>query len=321
MAYRYTGKELAKVLIYYGIIGDVETSEFSIVCPFHDDINPSMRINLDEGTFFCFGCRLMGNAYDFVRYANPELNDLQCCVLLEKILNSNEVKSINVKYKRKRKKKNRQALIEADDYFYGLKQMDWNNVETKEQQYVLEYMKQRGFDEKALNVADCRVSYNIAYPVIFPILDNGKFMGWVARTTNRYVEKKRKYMYNEGFKKRITLCGSYKENCIPIICEGYMDYLSIRTRGRMKNVVALLGWHISDEQIKKLKEKGIKTVISALDNDECGNKGTILLSKHFKTIRFQYPKGVKDCGEMDHKKIKECLNKTRRNIHENIINS
>ena len=53
MRRKYTGKDLLKVLVFYGIINDdVPTSEFSIVCPFHDDINPSMRINLSDGTFF-----------------------------------------------------------------------------------------------------------------------------------------------------------------------------------------------------------------------------------------------------------------------------
>ena len=78
----YGGKELAKVLIYYGTISDVTVSEFNINCPFHNDPNPSMRIKLSEGTYFCFGCGLFGNAYDFVRNANPELNELQCCLLL-----------------------------------------------------------------------------------------------------------------------------------------------------------------------------------------------------------------------------------------------
>ena len=104
MRRKYTGKDLLKVLVFYGIINDdVPTSEFSIVCPFHDDINPSMRINLSDGTFFCFGCGLYGNAYDFVKNAQPELNDLQVCIYLERILNSKEIKKINANYKKRKK--------------------------------------------------------------------------------------------------------------------------------------------------------------------------------------------------------------------------
>jgi len=109
----YDGKDLARVLIYYGLVYDIEQAEFNIICPFHDDINPSMRITLNDGTFYCFGCGVNGNAYDFVKFANPELNELQCCILLEQIINSEEIKQINVKYKKKRKKNNKQTLIEA----------------------------------------------------------------------------------------------------------------------------------------------------------------------------------------------------------------
>lgn len=308
----YGGKELAKVLIYYGLIIEVSSSDFNIVCPFHDDINPSMRVSLEDGSFYCFGCGVKGNALDFVKNAQPELNELQACVMLEQILNSKEVKNINVKYRKKRRTQNKQALIEAHDYYYGLKQTDWNNIKTKEEQEILEYMEQRGFDRKSLNVSMCKANYNIAYPIVFPILDNGEFKGWVGRTTNKYVEKKRKYFYNEGFRKRDTLCGNYEQGKIVFVCEGFMDYLSLRTRGHIKNVVAILGWHISDEQVEKLKNKGVRTVVSSLDNDKAGKRGTEYLKRFFNVIPFQYPDGKKDAGEMTEKELAIAIRKTRK---------
>lgn len=305
MIRKYDGKDLAKVLIYYGIVGDVTSSVFSVICPFHEDINPSMRIDLDDGTFFCFGCRVSGNAYDFVKLAQPELSDLQVAIVLEKILHSDEIKQIRVQYKKKHRINNKQALIEAKDYYYGLRTVDWNRPTTKEEHETLEYMQKRGFNARALNIANCKVNCNVAYPFVFPILDNKKFKGWVGRTTNKYVENKRKYLYNEGFRKRDTLCGNYEKDCVPVICEGYMDYLSLRTRGKIKNVVALLGWHISDEQIEKLKQNGVTKVISALDNDKMGIKGTEYLKKFFDVIRFEYPENIKDAGDMTEKQIKQ----------------
>lgn len=311
MVRSYGGKELAKVLIYYGLIADVVSSDFNIICPFHEDINPSMRICLTDGSFFCFGCEAKGNALDFVKKVHPELNELQACVLLEQILNSKEVKTLNVKYRKKRRLQNKQALNEAHDYYYGLRSIDWNDIHTKEEHEVLQYMKQRGFNERALNIAQCRTNYNIAYPFIFPILDNGEFKGWVGRTMNKYVEKKRKYLYNDGFRKRDTLCGNYEQNKVVFICEGFMDYLSLRTRGHLKNVVAILGWHISDEQVQKLKDKGVTTVVSALDNDSAGNKGTEYLKQFFHVIRFVYPDGIKDAGEMSEQQLKTAIRRTK----------
>ena len=68
------------------------------------------------------------------------------------------------------------------------------------------------------------------------------------------------------------------------------------------------GWKISKEQINKLQAKGIKKVISALDSDECGQKGTIYLSEYFSVKRIKYPDGIKDVGEMDSKMINKLLN-------------
>ena len=143
MTRTYGGKELAKVLIYYGIVEEITTTEFNILCPFHDDINPSMRICLDDGTFFCFGCEAKGNALDFVMKAHPELNDLQACCLLEQILHSDKIEKLQIKVKRKRKKQSKQALIEAKDYYYGLKTTDWNKADSRDEKQIIEYMKKR----------------------------------------------------------------------------------------------------------------------------------------------------------------------------------
>lgn len=314
MIRRYGGKELAKVLIYYGLIVDVDSSEFSVLCPFHDDVNPSMRVCLSDGSFFCFACESKGNALDFVKLANPELNDLQCCILLEQILNSKEVKALKIRYKKKKRINNKQALRESHDYYYGLRKTNWYKVSEKEEVEALEYMKNRGFDERALTIAKCKADcYNMAYPILFPILDNGEFRGWVARTTNKFVEKKRKYLYNDGFVKRNTLCGNYEKGKPVYVCEGFIDYLSLRTRGHKKNVVALLGWHISDMQVEKLKKKGVTRIVSVLDNDTYGIKGTKYLKNFFNdVVRFQYPEGKKDPGDMTEKEIREGIRRAKR---------
>ena len=179
-------------------------------------------------------------------------------------------------------------------------------------------MEQRGFSADDLNVSKCKVNYNIAYPFIFPILDNGEFKGWVGRTTNKHVEQKRKYFYNEGFRKRDTLCGTYSENGVVYLCEGFMDYLSLRTRGHRENVCALLGRNLSDEQMNKLKQMKITTVVSALDNDSHGEKGTEYLKKFFNVVRFEFPDGVKDTGEMSKEQMRIAIKKTERKLKHEI---
>lgn len=40
--------------------------KYICICPFHDDINPSMRIYPETGTFHCFGCGAGHSVFEFV---------------------------------------------------------------------------------------------------------------------------------------------------------------------------------------------------------------------------------------------------------------
>ena len=68
------GENLAKVLWFYNLLPDVKSSTQKIVCPFHEDVNPSMIIDLEEGRWFCFGCNLSGDAAKFVSLMENKLN-------------------------------------------------------------------------------------------------------------------------------------------------------------------------------------------------------------------------------------------------------
>lgn len=293
------GKELAKVLFYYGLIPDVSSPEYKIVCPFHNDINPSMSVDLDKGTYFCFGCAESGDAFSFVRKMNNKLNDLQSCIKYFQILKSDKCERLDFSGRTKRRSKEKKSLFdEAHDYYYGLSQVNWKEKSSGEVVDVGKYMEERGFYTSTLNKCLAKITYNKFYPIIFPMLDNGNFKGWVCRTTTKEVEKKRKYLYNKGFSRATTLVGNYGEKDYVFVVEGYMDRLKFLQFGE-DNVVAILGWKMSQEQIQKLYKAGVKHVISALDNDSCGKKGTEYLRNYFSVTRFCYLKGVKDPGEMD----------------------
>ena len=170
-------------------------------------------------------------------------------------------------------------------------------------------MTKRGFKSGTLHKCKAKVTYNKSYGIIFPMLDNGKFKGWVCRTMRKDIEKRRKYLYNEGFSRATTLVGDYGTKDYVFVVEGYMDRLKFVQFGE-DNVVAILGWKMSPQQIQKLKDKGITKVISALDNDECGRKGTKFLEQHFKVTRFKYLKGVKDPGDMTQELFDKMFKKT-----------
>jgi 5S rRNA maturation endonuclease (ribonuclease M5) len=296
--------ELAKVLHYYGLYQD--SPEYKIVCPFHEDINASLKINLKDNSFYCFGCNKTGDALKFVQLLNKNLDDLSACMRYYKILKSKRVKVLKQKNYTKIKVEDEQALIEAEDYYNGLKSINWEKYDGPEKLY----MRARGFIGSTLNKCKAKVNYNNAYPIVFPMYDLKEFKGWVCRTTNKAIEKQRKYLYNTGFSRSNTLVGDYAAKVV-IIVEGYMDWLKMRQFGKNK-VAAILGWKATDQQIKKLKTKGVSVIISALDNDKCGIDGTKHLSKHFNIVRFQFPKGKKDPGEMSKAELQLAFEKTKK---------
>lgn len=305
IAIKPQGKELAKILHHFDLLED--SDKYKVVCPFHDDVNASMLINLDEGDFFCFGCAATGDAMDFVKLRYPKHDDLSNLIKYFRLINSKKVKSLEFrKFEGKSTKRSNEALEqhldEAHDYYYGLRTIDWDWPEGIEELHVRDYMNGRGFTNRTLNVCKAKYTYSKNYPIIFPMLDNGKFKGWVTRTMTKEIEAKRKYLYNKGFSRRDTLVGDYKGKKVVVLVEGYMDRLKMIQFGAT-SVVAILGWKITAEQITKLKDAGVETIISALDNDSCGRKGSEFLRKHFEVIRFKFPKGVKDPGEMNIKQF------------------
>lgn len=299
------GTKLAKVLWYYNLIPDINLPTQKIVCPLHNDMNPSMLVNLEEGTWFCFGCQRAGNAERFVKEMERKYhgaNDLHSYQQYLKILKSDKCSDIHVNPQAIRKAKIPQKYLYdmAYDYYHGLRTVNWETDDEPEVVEARRYMRKRGFSSKTLTACRAKVTYNAQYGLIFPMLDNGKFRGWVCRTMRKDIEQRRKYLYNEGFSRATTLCGEYGSKDWVIVVEGYMDRLKFVQNG-VTNVVAILGWKMSAQQEARLKEAGIKHVISALDNDECGRKGTAYLKTIFglkNVSRWQYLKGIKDPGDM-----------------------
>ena len=313
-----SGENLAKVLWYYNLVPDVASLNQKIICPFHEDKNPSMIVNFEDGSWFCFGCNLAGDAKKFVALFESKyngLNDLQAYKKYLQILKSSKCSDVHISASTGKQKPLRKDLYdEAYDYYHGLSKINWSDSDVSEVISAREYMKNRGFGPETLCKCKAKVTYNKSYGIIFPMLDNGKFKGWVCRTMVKSIEEKRKYLYNEGFSRATTLVGSYGSKKYVFVVEGYMDRLKFVQFGE-ENVVAILGWKMSQQQIQKLKDKGVTVVISALDNDECGRKGTEFLKKHFDVVRFSYLKGVKDPGEMKANNFRKMLNKTMQNYN------
>lgn len=313
------GTALAKVLWYYRLIYNTNQLKQKIVCPFHNDQNPSLLVNLAEGTWYCFGCGLNGDAYKFVMLMEKKYhgtNDLQAFKTYQKILSSDKFSDIVITHDMvKALPQHKELYAEAYDFYHGLRTVDWEHDDTEisEVAEVKQYMMARGFKPETLSRAKCKVTYQWSYSMVFPIMDNNKFKGWVSRTMRSRIESKRKYLYNEGFSRATTCCGRYGAKDYVFVVEGYMDMLKLFQFG-LEDVVALLGWKMSDQQEIKLKSAGIRKIISVLDNDQCGKRGTEYLKTiaGFNVTRWCYLKGIKDPGDMDRIQFEKMYHKTMK---------
>lgn len=282
--------EFIAVLKHYGMFEPL--SSYKVMCPFHGDKNPSMLVDLDSARYYCFGCEAHGSTYDLIKQFNPDYTQFEIVRCLKRILRGEEGKQKRQIIQVAEKKLNMAAVR---DYFYNLPEVNWYKVDDP----VKDYMKKRGFKMSTLNMIGARINATDAYKIVFPILDNGVFRGYVGRTMDHEIEQKRKYIYNTGFRRSKTLAGVYKGDSV-LVVEGYLDMLKARQNG-VQSVVAILGWKMSDKQQKKLMRRGIKTIVCGLDNDSAGNKGYAYLCSlsMFEVIRLQYPNGIKDFGDVN----------------------
>ncbi len=284
-------QEFIEVLKHFDMFEPL--SSYKVICPFHGDKNPSMLIDLDNAKYYCFGCETHGGTYDLVRQFYPSYNNFEVVRCIKRICGGKEKKKKRQKIVQVQEKKlNMQAVR---DYFFNLPEVNWYKVDDP----VKQYMRQRGFKMSTLNMVDARINATDSYKIVFPIMDNGVFRGYVGRTTDKQIEQNRKYIYNTGFRRSKTLAGVYSGSSV-LVVEGYLDMLKARQNG-VQSVVAVLGWKMSDKQKSKLIHRGIKTIVCGLDNDQAGEKGYKYLSglSEFKVVRLRYPEGTKDFGDVD----------------------
>lgn len=283
-------QEFAKVLYHYGYISDISQDKVKIICPFHEDLKPSMIVDLVKENFYCFGCGATGGVKEFIMKVE-KCSDIKSYVILNQIMKDKHIANIQIQVQPKLTSK--EAIADAKLYFYSLPETDW--YKQPKDTYML---KKRGFNPATLNKLDMRENFNHIYGVVAPMMDMGRFKGYVCRATvdkfNDY-EVDRKYLYNTGFSRSNTLVGNYDKPWV-IITEGFMDYAKLVEYGQ-DNSCAILGWKITDRQISKIQQYTDK-VVSALDNTPTGREGTAYLREYFDVVRFQFPRHRKDIGDI-----------------------
>lgn len=160
--------------------------------------------------------------------------------------------------------------------------------------------------------------------VILEVIDNGRTVGYVARSTmskdeiesfnSRHHFKIRRYKNSDesvgnGFGKML-----YNYDAIEpmtthsvILCEGPFDVVGLNRKLELYDnkyivPVATFGKKISQEQMFKLQKKGVEQIVIGYDNDakETTSRIAMELEKYFDVLIADIPDGVgKDWDEMD----------------------
>lgn len=177
--------------------------------------------------------------------------------------------------------------------------------------------------------------------VIFEIRDEGRVVGFVARSTwskdeiedynRRHRYPLRRYKNNNedlgnGFSKLLYNYDSIRplETHSVILCEGVFDVVALTRKLELYEnkafvPVATFGKKISIEQMYKLQAKGVEQVVVGYDNDAKETISAIAteLDKYFDVLIADIPDGIgKDWDEMDVEDIYDVFSNNLKTIRE-----
>ena len=279
------------------------------LCPFHNEKTPSFSVTPAKQMYYCFGCGAGGNVFNFVmEYENYTFGEA-----LKHLADRAGVQLPKIEYSGEAKKKaeRRAALLEinklaAGYFYYQLRRENGRQAheyltgrglseETirkfglgysdKYSDDLYKYLKSKNYSDELLrdsglfNVDERRGMYDKFWNrVIFPIMDvNNRVIGFGGRVMG---DGKPKYLNSPEttiFDKSRNLYGlnvarTTRKNYL-ILCEGYMDVISMHQAG-FTNAVASLGTALTSGHASLLK-RYTQEVLLLYDSDEAGIRAAL----------------------------------------------
>ena len=267
------------------------------LCPFHNEKSPSFSVSGAKQMYYCFGCGAGGNVFTFImNYENYTFGEA-----IKMLAERAGVNLPEVEYSEEmRKKENHRARLleankEAAKYFYyqlrakqgeigyrylSSRQLSVDTMKkfglgfaNKTSDDLTKYLKQKGFDERLLAEAglssydEQRGSHDKFWNrVMFPIQDiNHRVIGFGGRVMGegepKYLNSpetpifdKSRNLYGLNFA-RTARAGNI------ILCEGYMDVISMHQAGFTQAVASL--------------KRYTENVLLAYDSDGAGVKAAL----------------------------------------------
>ncbi len=275
-------------------------------CPFHSEKTPSCHIYSETQSFYCFGCGAGGDVITFIRLIE-RLEYMESVRFLAQragmAMPDDQLYDDGTNRRVRLLEMNREAARYFRDmllspqgqagldyliargltpntirkYGLGFAPEGWHNLHF--------HLRSKGYTDDEMEAGALITRNNNKYydkfrnRVMFPIIDRRKN---VIAFGGRALEKdaKAKYLNSDEtpvFHKRenlfsINFAKNTQEKCF-ILCEGYMDVISLNQAG-FDNAVATLGTAITPQQANLMKRYTADVVIS-YDSDEAGQKATV----------------------------------------------
>lgn len=279
------------------------------LCPFHNEKTPSFSVTPGKQMYYCFGCGAGGNVYNFImEYENYTFGEA-----LKHLADRAGVELPKIEYSRevREKAEQRAELLEinkqAAQYYYYQLRTEGGKIgyqylsgrglsEEMMRKFGLGYsdkfggglytfLKSKGYSDERLresglfNVDERHGMYDKFWNrVIFPIMDvNNRVIGFGGRVMG---DGKPKYLNSPEtkiFDKSRNLYGlniarTTRKKYL-ILCEGYMDVISMHQAG-FTNAVASLGTALTSGHASLLK-RYTQEVLLLYDSDEAGIRAAL----------------------------------------------
>lgn len=268
------------LLEHYGIAvakdGQKE-GQYKCRCPFHDDRQPSLKINTTRNVFHCFPCEASGNILDFVM-RHETLDPLPAAKRLMEICGLSGTAGTPKKAPPPEPAEPPTALPSEED---GI---PYNRLLTFELKLscppeLIAWLADHGIDEAmidrfGLGLASTR-SKTIGGRLAIPIHnERGELIAYCGRALD---DAEPKYRLPTNFRKDLALFNLHRlttDESSPatvILVESYLSV--IKHRADDLAIVSPMGRSISKAQIALLQEWGFTRAVIVADGDEPGRQG------------------------------------------------
>ena len=265
------------------------------LCPFHSEKSPSFYVYPDTQSFYCFGCGAGGDAITFAKKINsidyPEAvkmlaaragmpepqEDDKTGRMRSRILSMN--KETVEEARQARAYWRRRGLDDKTIVRFGL------GYAPDDGQALYQFLRDKGYNQQELDASGLfkrspsgRIYCLFWKRVMTPIFDlRGNIIAFGGRVLDdskpKYVNSPETLVYHKSDTVFALQIAKRSASRRFVLCEGYMDVISMQQAG-IDTAVCACGTALTPDQVRLISEYADEVILS-YDSDEAGQKATL----------------------------------------------